>query len=46
MTAVILACACSAKVANHNLHKIADENLLLRLSNYGINVEKKLFKSK
>jgi 3-phosphoshikimate 1-carboxyvinyltransferase len=45
MTAIILACSCSAKVANHNLHKIADENLLLRLSNYGINVEKKLSKS-
>ena len=46
MTAVILACACSAKVAGPNLHKIADENLLLRLSNYGITIEKKLFKSK
>ena len=46
MTAVILACACSANVANHNLHKIADENLLLRLSDYGINIEKKLFKNK
>jgi hypothetical protein len=46
MTAVILACACSAKISAPNLHKVADENLLLRLSNYGINVEKKLFKSK
>jgi len=46
MTAVILACACSAKVAGPNLHKIADENLLLRLSNYGITIEKELFKSK
>jgi 3-phosphoshikimate 1-carboxyvinyltransferase len=46
MTAVILACACSAKVAGPNLHKIADENLLLRLIEYGINIEEKLFKSK
>ena len=46
MTAVILACACSAKVSGPNLHKIADENLLLRLNHYGITIENKLFKSK
>jgi hypothetical protein len=46
MTAIILACACSAKVSAPNLHKVADENLLLRLSNYGMTIEKKLFKSK
>ncbi len=45
MTAVILACACSAKVSGPNLHKIADENLLLRLIDYGINIEGKLHKS-
>ncbi|MEZ7993989.1 MAG: hypothetical protein QMC43_06255 [Candidatus Poseidoniaceae archaeon] len=46
MTAVILACACSAKVSGPNLHKIADEDLVLRLIEYGINIEEKLFKSK
>ena len=46
MTAVILACARSAKVSGPNLHKIADEDLLLRLIEYGINIEEKLFKSK
>ena len=46
MTAVILACACSAKVSGPNLHKVADEDLLLRLIEYGINIEEKLFKSK
>ncbi len=46
MTAVILACACSAKVSGPNLHKVADENLLLRLTEYGIKIEEKLFKSK
>jgi 5-enolpyruvylshikimate-3-phosphate synthase len=46
MTAVILACSCSAKVAGPNLHKIADEDLLLRLIEYGIHIEEKLFKSK
>ena len=38
--------ACSAKVSGPNLHKIADEDLLLRLIEYGINIEEKLFKSK
>ena len=46
MTAVILACACSGKVSGPNLHKVADEDLLLRLIEYGINIEEKLFKSK
>ena len=46
MTAVILACACSAKVSGPNLHKVADEDLLLRLIEYGIHIEEKLFKSK
>jgi 3-phosphoshikimate 1-carboxyvinyltransferase len=46
MTAVILACACSAKVSGPNLHKIADEDLVLRLIEYGINIEEKLFKCK
>ncbi|MEJ6531021.1 MAG: hypothetical protein QNL81_05515 [Euryarchaeota archaeon] len=46
MTAVILACACSGKVSGPNLHKVADEDLLLRLIEYGIHIEEKLFKSK
>lgn len=44
MTAVILGCAVSAKIGGPNLHKVADENLLMRLSNYGISVEKMLHK--